>query len=277
MRSFNWALPLLLAAAACDDAPKDQPTDPATPMAEETATAALETSDDATEAPPAETRRAEYVVNESYEFKYAYPAAAGAIAGLKSYLDADLEKSRSTLMDGARRDQTAAKKSGYPYHAHSFMEEWKVVADIPAWLSISSQFYTFTGGAHGMSGFDTLLWDRHAEAVRRPLDLFVSTDAFSKALRAPFCDVLNKDRAKKRGAPVGPASDEMFSDCIDPVEQVLILGSSNGQTFNRIGILVAPYNAGPYAEGSYEVTLPVTAAVMAALKPQYRASFSLGK
>ena len=54
----------------------------------------------------------------------------------------------------------------------------------------------------------------------------------------------------------------------------MILGSSNGKAFDRIGILVAPYEAGPYAEGDYEITLPVTDAVIAAVKPEYRPSFA---
>ena len=70
-------------------------------------------------------------------------------------------------------------------------------------------------------------------------------------------------------------STEIFDECIDPVKSTVILGSSNKQTFDRIGILVAPYEAGPYAEGDYEVTLPVTQAVLAAVKPEYRAAFSL--
>ena len=55
----------------------------------------------------------------------------------------------------------------------------------------------------------------------------------------------------------------------------MILGSSNRKTFTRIGILVAPYSAGPFAEGTYEVTVPVTPAIIAAVKPQYRASFAV--
>jgi hypothetical protein len=127
-----------------------------------------------------------------------------------------------------------------------------------------------------MTTFDALLWDRHAEAARKPIDLFTSKEALSKAIRTSFCAALDKERVKKRGGPIDK-SDEMFSECIDPVEQVVILGSTNRQTFDRIGLLVPPYNAGPYAEGSYEVTVPVTGAVMAALKPQYRASFSVAK
>ena len=83
-----------------------------------------------------------------------------------------------------------------------------------------------------------------------------------------------------RGLPARPVrsgSDDPFSDCIDPTDSTIILGSSNGKAFDRIGVLVAPYEAGPYAEGEYEVTLPVNDAVMAAVKPDYRATFVKGR
>jgi hypothetical protein len=220
--------------------------------------------------------RAEKVENDTYEFSYAYPDAAGAIPGLKANLDKQLETSRADLVGSAKEGQADSKENDYPYHAYSYGEEWKVVTDVPNWLSLSSEIYTYSGGAHGMTTFDALLWDRHAETARTPIDLFTSKEALSKALRTPFCAALDKERVKRRGGPIDK-SDEMFSECIDPVEQVVILGSSNGQTFDRIGLLVPPYNAGPYAEGSYEVTVPVTGAVMATLKPQYRSSFSIAK
>lgn len=69
----------------------------------------------------------------------------------------------------------------------------------------------------------------------------------------------------------------MFDACIDPVDSTVILGSADKQHFTRIGVLVDPYEAGPYVEGNYEVTVPVTAAVLKAVKPEYRAAFALGR
>ncbi|MGH6744808.1 DUF4163 domain-containing protein [Novosphingobium sp.] len=220
--------------------------------------------------------RAEKTENDLYEFSYSYPDAAGAIPGLKANLDQQLDTSRADLVSSAKEGQAEAKKNDFPYHAYSYGEDWKVVTSLPGWLSLSSESYVYSGGAHGMTAFDGLLWDRHAETARKPIDLFTSKEALSKALRTAFCAALDKERVKRRGGPIDK-SDEMFSECIDPVEQVVILGSTNRQTFDRIGLLVPPYNAGPYAEGSYEVTVPVTGAVMAALKPQYRSSFSVAK
>jgi len=280
MRSGAWYLVSIASAALLVSGCKGEKPAPA---ASETTPSTVETASEAASEPASEASevpvgggRAEKVENDTYEFSYAYPDAAGAIPGLKANLDKQLEASRADLASSAKDGQSEAKKNDFPYHAYSYGEEWKVVTSLPGWLSLSSETYTYSGGAHGMTTFDALLWDRHADAARKPVDLFTSKEALSKAIRTPFCAALDKERVKKRGGPIDK-SDEMFSECIDPVEQVVILGSTNRQTFDRIGLLVAPYNAGPYAEGSYEVTVPVTGAVMAALKPQYRSSFSVGK
>lgn len=228
----------------------------------------------ATDAPPSPTGRTEKDENELYAFGYAYPDAAAAIPALKDLLDRRLEAAKAELASAAKSDQAEARKAGYPYRLHSFDTTWKIVSDLPDFLSLSAEIYEFSGGAHGMSNFDALVWDRRTNASAAPAAFFASKDALRDAIQMPFCDALDRQRARRRGEPVQRDSGQPFTECIDPVANTLILGSSNGKTFDRIGVLVAPYEAGPYAEGSYEVTLPVTARVMAALKPQYRSSFS---
>ncbi|MCY1672352.1 DUF4163 domain-containing protein [Novosphingobium sp. SL115] len=226
--------------------------------------------------PPAQTpvtARAVHDNNDLYEFDYSYPASAGAIPALKALLDTDLDKTRTGLIADAREGRKLSQESDFPYHPYSHHIEWQVVTDLPAWLSMSTLVGTYSGGAHPNYGYDTILWDRIAGKRRAPTDLFASKSALSASLRAPFCKELDRQRAKKRGGeePSGRISE--FAECIDPAEQTVILGSSNGKAFDRIGVLVAPYAAGPYAEGSYEVTVPVTASVLAAVKPEFRNSF----
>lgn len=215
--------------------------------------------------------------NELFEFGYAYPDAAGAIPALKTLLDSKLDQARKALAVESRSDQREAKKDGFPYRPHSSDTTWKVVSDLPGWLSLSSEIYVYTGGAHGMSAFDSLVWDKRGGAAREPVDLFTSAAALRKTIQRPFCNALDREREKRRGEPVRHGADDMFSDCINPLDNTLILGSSNRRTFDRVGILIGPYAAGPYAEGSYEITLPVTADVLGAVKPEYRSSFSLGR
>lgn len=211
--------------------------------------------------------------NDLYEFEYAYPAAAGTIPTLRDLLDKDLIEKKQGLVDEASDDRKQAKANDYPFHAHSLSLDWKVVTDLPGWLSLSTIVGSYSGGAHPNYVYDTILWDKTAGQRRGVADLFTSKAALSQAIRQPFCAELNRQRAKKRGEPVPANSDSEFDACIDPVAETVILGSAGKQGFDRIGVLVAPYNAGPYAEGSYEVTVPVTPTVIAAVKPEYRAAF----
>lgn len=220
--------------------------------------------------------RAVHVENDLIDFDYAYPAAAAAIPKLKAWLDADIAKQEKDIRQGALDDREQEKKNDFPVHQFSYTTKWQVVAEIPGWLSLSADRWEFTGGAHGNPWFDTLLWDKTADTKREPLDLFATPAALSGAIRAPFCDRLDKQRGKKRGQPVDRNGGDEFDQCIDPVESTVILGSSDKQHFDRIGVLVGPYAAGPYVEGTYEVTLPVTQKVMAVVKPRYRQYFALG-
>ena len=206
-----------------------------------------------------------------YEFSFAYPAAAKAIPALDRLIQQRLSRARTDLSREARAAKADAAANAYPFHPHSSVTHWTVVASLPAFLSLNAQFYTYRGGAHGMTDFDSLVWDRKAGRPLAPWNMFSSPAAFAASFSPAFCKALDKERAKRRN---GHDMGGMFTNCPPGHEQTLILGSSNGRTFDRIGLLIGPYVAGPYAEGSYEITLPVTNAMLQTVKPRYRAAFS---
>lgn len=270
MHRIVLAAAIALTATGCDAGTPDAPEAPAGTQAP--APAAAPTPQPLAKLP---SGRTEKVKNELYEFEYAYPPKAAAIRGLKALLDKRLATSRAELEKSSRTDQAVAAKDGYPYRAHSSGAKWDVVADLPRWLSLSAEMYEYSGGAHGMTFFDAILWDREQNLARTAADLFVSKAALSGAIREPFCAALDKERAKRRGEPVNRQSGDEFDECIDPAEHAVILGSSNGRTFDRIGILVEPYAAGSYAEGTFDITLPVTERIIGSVKPAYRGEFSV--
>jgi hypothetical protein len=214
------------------------------------------------------------VKTADYDFAYRWPAEVEAIPALRARMAAEQsELRRSLASDAGEARRAAAADPDLRFVPFQYAAEWKVVTNLPGWLSLSKAFSLFEGGAHPNHDFGSLVWDRAAGQARRPLDLFVSTAALDAAIRDPFCEALDRERAARRGEPVNRASGDGFDACIAPSEQTVILGSSNRKTFNRIGILVAPYAAGPYAEGSYDITVPVTPAVLQAVKPEFRAAF----
>lgn len=269
MRKLVLPFSAVLLVAGCQKA-----EDAAAPQAPTATASAAAANAVATASAPQGAAREVKEENDLYEFTYSYPAQAGAIPALKGWLDADLDKQRAELVKGAKEDKQAAAGGDFPYHAHSGTSEWKVVTDLPGWLSLSTIVGSYTGGAHPNYAFDALLWDKAAGTRRQAVDLFQSKSALSDAIRTPFCNALDAQRANKRGEKIDRNSGDEFDACIDPLEATVILGSSNRQAFDRIGVLVPPYSAGPYAEGDYEVTLPVTPAVLAAVKPEFRSAFA---
>ena len=271
MRASIALISVMLAMAGCNrpasSSPEDARATPAAsalPMASASAPAAAQ---------PVGGARSVKIDNALYQFDYSYPAAAGAIPALRQQLDAELKKQRGELIAEANEAKAGAARDGFDYNPNSRYTEWKVVTETPGWLSLSSLVSAFTGGAHPNYWFAAILWDKAANRQREAAELFTSKADLTRAIQPEFCRQIDHERAKRRGEPVKRASGEEYDKCLDPASYVLILGSSNGKAFNRIGILVPPYEAGPYVEGSYEATLPVTLAILAEVKPEFRAAF----
>lgn len=216
-------------------------------------------------------------VNEKTDlflFKYSYPQVAGEKAELARWLDRRLDRERNELAARAEDGRREARDNGFPFNSYSSYTAWEVVADLPDWLSLSADLSSYSGGAHPNYGFDTIIWDKQKNVKMEPVAFFTSKDALDKALGPQLCEALNVQREERRGQPVDETSDSMFDACVKPDETNVLLGSTNGATFNRIGIQIAPYIAGSYAEGSYEFTFPVTPDLLEVVKEQYRSAFA---
>ena len=277
MRRLPLAFFACIAVAACQQSETTASAhqNAASAAGEPTGTASAGATGSAAAKPASGEAREVNVENDLYSFQFSYPAAAAAIPELKDWFDGRITTQQRDLEKMATEMRDAAKKEGFPYRAFGEWSDWQVVTELPEWLSLSATVGTYTGGAHPNHSFKALLWDKQAKLIRQPVDLFLSKQALAGAVRTDFCRILDQQRAKKRGGAASLGSYDSFSDCIDPFEGQLILGSSTGKTFNRIGFLVPPYAAGPYAEGDYEVTLPVTEPIVSAVKPEYRQFFTV--
>lgn len=213
---------------------------------------------------------------ELLEFVYAWPAQVSAVPELVASFRKDMTEGKADALKMAGQDRAAAQKSGFPFHAHSLETRWSVTADTPRFLALQSSTYTYTGGAHGMTGYKTVLWDKARRRETSVAAVMTSSDAFAAAIHDRFCDGLDKARARKRGGPVAPRGDDPFSGCIDPMKEVLALTSKGGKLIEGVTVVIGPYSAGPYSEGTYEVFLPVDDAMRAAIKTEYQDAFATG-
>lgn len=208
------------------------------------------------------------------EFKLSYPAAAGRIPPLARMIEQQAAVAEAEMRETARADRASARTGSYTFRSHMLSSEWKVVADLPRFLSLSNGFATYTGGAHGMYGMQSLVWDKRSAQAMDGAEMFTSPAALGQALGQRFCRALDAERRKRRG---GDALGGGFDECPSVDALTVLVGSSNGRTFDRLTLYAGPYLAGPYAEGAYEVDLSVDQAVLAAVRPEYRSAFSTGR
>jgi hypothetical protein len=266
-------LGLTIALAGCS-APED--TAPAASASDAATTTAIAT----TAANPAKPQAVAFEDKQAQgeavrEFAYGWPAQVSAIPELADRFTA--ERAAALAEQKTEWDEAVIEFAGQDCTAcvnRSFEKTWAVVANLPRFLSLSADIYFYTGGAHGNSGHDALVWDREAKAAIDPKALFRSPAALQGALGDAWCKALKTERKKRLGADY---SDDGFFPCPPIADLTVLPGSRSKTAFDRIGLLAAPYVAGSYAEGTYEVTLPVTDTVLQAVKPEYRAAFALGK
>ncbi|WCP73440.1 MULTISPECIES: DUF4163 domain-containing protein [Sphingomonas] len=208
-----------------------------------------------------------------YEFDYSYPVQAARIAPLKAWLEADKAKRRAWVVRASAEARREAKAARAPFRAYELQQSWDVVTETPRFLSLSSASYSDTGGAHGNGSSGGLIWDKRAGRRMNAVSLFVSPAAFQSAVMTPWCRWMRAERTRRVGADAG--NDTTFGQCPPAKDVTVLLGSSNGRALNRIGVIADQYVVGSYVEGPYEHTLPVTQAVLRAVKPEYRAAFAV--
>jgi hypothetical protein len=172
---------------------------------------------------------------------------------------------RSARSEATAAHATAAK-SGYPFHAYAYRQRWHLAAETAALLALWSEVYLFTGGAHGNSTYTTALWDRAARVRIDPYDLFTDRAAAAAVLEKDWCRALREEQARRRAGNPMPG----FDDC-PPLAEQMLLPTGEGRISGFL-VLSAPYAAGPYVEGGYEIRIDALP-VVPWVKPVYRNAF----
>lgn len=206
------------------------------------------------------------------DFRYRWAAEASAIPPLSRTLRAEMRRDRLRTSNLARADRQSALKSNYPFRQHSFDRNITFGGQSARLASFADQRSAYTGGAHPNPGTRAILWDRQRGTATRFAALFRTSPL--AILRAPYCRGLAAERQRKMGD--AKPSGAYWEACPDPLKMSVIPEDKDRDgRFDTINVTADPYTAGSYAEGYYIVMLPVTPALIAALKPEYHASFEV--
>jgi len=198
------------------------------------------------------------------DFAWRAPAELADAPGLFKSLRAEALKTADEIAANAKADM-ASRPAGAPAAQYFYAEEWRVAADTPTLLNLSSEFSTYTGGAHPDHGFASKYWDKTAAREITFADLFTDWKAAEAALSPAYCKALDVARVEKRGQ----IEEGSFDDCPRLAEQPVALIDYPAAGVSGFRVLLGPYVAGPYAEGDYEIDVELTVAVRRLLKPVY--------
>lgn len=256
MKSSAVALALVMTLAACDRQPAQKPPTQAAQSGEAQAEAAPArplvfkqtdpAADIALTLPPEIVR---------------HPALHGALY--------DREVAQLKAFAAEAEAQRKASDGQFPWRQYQSQRQWFVAAATPRLVSLRAMWFDYTGGAHPNHGAAALLWDTGAKAEVKTAALF-RPDADMKVLDKAICDAVTVAKSQREGAtPLG----DMFS-CPKWTETVLVLApSTETAKIGGLTALIDPYVVGPYVEGDYEVTIPLSA-FRALLAPTYADAFA---
>ena len=209
--------------------------------------------------------------SEALEFTYSWPAQAARVPAIDRMMRNSAQEAYGRALRSGLENQQVYQVQQRASIRDRYSMQWTVSGQSARLLSLQKQLATFTGGAHSNTSFGALLWDRRMNREQRVPELFIHASDFAKLARTAYCELLDAERFKRRGGEkLGGEFDQCprFDDlAIAPVDR-----DSNGR-FDGFDFVASPYIAGPYAEGEYEILLPVTAKMVSSLKPGYRTSF----
>lgn len=210
---------------------------------------------------------------ELLEFTYAWPAEASAIPALNQRLETALAKDREEALATAR--EVYAMPGSVPFHPHYFVTKWEAMGDNPLLLSLVADTAFFTGGAHGNTVYEAILWDKKAGKAIEWTDLFQDPARGIELITPAYCLGLDKERAERSGTtlPLTPTGD-WRTECPALSNEVVVPVDSDGDgRFEGLRVMLAPYEAGAFAEGSYKVDVPLTEGIRQLIKPDYLPAF----
>jgi hypothetical protein len=209
------------------------------------------------------------------EFTYQWPAQAAAIPRLDRRFRREAAREYRRHLKLGREDKQSYIQEQRGSVSDFYSKKWSVAGVSPRLLSLQYQHATYTGGAHPNTDHGALLWDKKLGREIRVDSLFLHASALETVTRDRYCPALQAERRKRRGKGWQTGVAE-FNQCPKYSELAIApVDKDNDGRFDTFAFVASPYVAGPYVEGMYEIAVPVTAKLMAALKPEYRGSFEV--
>jgi len=178
------------------------------------------------------------------DFHYSWPAEAEAIPALRAELRRRMAIAYADALANARESRDSAAGAHVPFYREQYDKVWSVEARNARFLSLTADNRTDQNGAHPNRDFDALVWDRTRLQARSAAALL--GPAVLARLQPIYCSHLQSTVAARGGEP--------SARCPPLAERVLSFLDQDGNgRFETLHVLVPPYVAASYADGSFVV------------------------
>jgi hypothetical protein len=209
-------------------------------------------------------------VSADAEVRLTLPEAIKYFPALHTKLYNEGHAALNAFATQAVADHADASKDGFPFTPYTYTITWNIAAESPNLLSIYAFEANFSGGAHPNHGYQALLWDKSKNDLVPTSALFIQ-GADMKPVDGFVCQQIAAARSKRLGEPLTQAGSGF--DCPKLLDSKLILVPSQvAGKVAALDVLYGPYEVGSYAEGDYQVRVPISV-LAGVLAPHYAAEF----
>ena len=213
--------------------------------------AELAKADAAVAAPPIPARFAADIADAKVQLTL--PAGIERYPELHAKLYNDGRREMLEFIHQAVGDRIRLARKGVPERGpYQRTVAWTITAVSPHLISLRSAWFDDTGGVHPNHGSDVLLWDRVRNVMVLQSELF-KPDVDTRAQDFWLCKALT--RAKE--ARVGPSAPKSWTCPRWNDAHAVLTPSTRPYRIGGMMFLFDPYVIGAYAEGDYEVLMPL--------------------
>jgi hypothetical protein len=199
------------------------------------------------------------------------PPAIKSQPDLHARLYASAVRDLRQFSEGAQADRTEAGGDGgsAPYDKTITVTPG---AETGKLFSLVRGVSEYTGGAHPNPSATAVLWDKALKREVPGSDLFRGGDL--SALDTALCAAVNAERKRRdpQAQPITLTSAMWNCPRAAGLPFVLAPSTTPGKAGGLV-FLIGPYQVGPYSDGSYEVTVPLSA-FRQLLSPTYADEFA---
>lgn len=214
-------------------------------------------------------------LTDEYSFAFVYPKAVERVPELDALVRAEAAAAEAWI--AARAAEARAEGREAPRLTYEAV--WQIDSVLPELAAASGTIGYHAGGAHGGIEYKTILIDRESG---RPMEIeevfdpgFFEPNLLGyrlwgiRAVQAAFCRALTRAVRARRGDPAAAV------ECPRVEDQPVTFLCGDGGRIDRLRALLNPYVAGSWAEGPYQIDVPIDAAMMSAVRRRFRPAFGL--